>query len=702
MESRRKPKLSALLLVFGVVFALGVGLFGLLQLPAVRERLGSELRAAIRRELGLDADLESVRVAFPFALVGENIVLNHPQHGLLARAERLEVAPSLLSLARGKLRLKRILIEKPTVRLRVEQGRIVNLPTFAREPEPTNEKRTLPLRQLLVHDASLEIDGAPAYSARLEGVNIVLGVTRGTLLDLNVEARSGELRNDALREPIRELRLSGRVDPEKIQIDKAEFDSSVLKLSVSRGFLALPLRPTSSYSGRILLETELERLKSLPLGVGLPAMQGHVALNGTLSGTGADYRFRGHFHGDNPKIKRFGFGELDLKIEANRNEVKLLKGSQGRVVKQGGLVYLQGKLGLGPSLPLEVSADIQRVEFHKLMDQLGVTENCLVNWVMRGGFKLSGTANPVDVTGPIWTDTLHFRALTSAWHDPAAKEVIGTPPGRVTGRVAVRPDALRFENLHGRLPHSELGVLVHVGFEDKIQVVAKSDKFDLRDVTGLMEMPLAGAGTFSLDVGGTYDKTTLTGKLDLNEFMIDGYRVGHLRTRAVLEKGGVAVRFLETDVRKNDSHYVVDDMFLDFERAFSIDAKARFERLALADFYHSVLLDADPAFTPYQGHVKGRAEVRYTNGFPGDAPDGTLTVGTDLEVTDARIQGLAFSGGHVEARWIWSRIDQGTRGARLELDELRLLRGPGSLIARGKMEQGGALRMTAFAERLSM
>jgi translocation and assembly module TamB len=710
MKSRRKPMLSALLIALGLVCVIASGAWGMVQLPAVRTHIRNELRAAIRRELGLDASIDAVRIALPFTLVGEHIVLEHPQHGMLARAERLEVAPSLLALARGKLRLKRILIEKPALRLRVEDGRIVNLPRLAGEPD-ANENRSLPLRQLVVHEASVELDAAPNYGARLDGVNIVLGVTHGTLLELTAEARSGEFVSmftapgatlpTKLREPIQKLALKGRVAPDKIQIDKAEFDSSVLKLEVTHGYLALPLSK-GNYSVRILLETELERLKSLPLGVELPAMQGHVALNGSLSGVGKDYRFEGHFHGDNPKLKRFGFGELDLKLEATPSEVKLLKGSQGRIVKQGGLVNIEGRLGLSKSLPLEVSADIQRIEFHKLMDQLGVTDECIVNWVMRGGFKISGTANPVDVSGPIWTDTLHFRALTGAWHDPSSEEVIGTPPGRVTGRVAIRPDALRFENLHGRLPHSELTALVHVGFEDKISVIAKSDKFDLRDATGLMGMSIAGAGGFSLEVGGTYDKTTLTGKLDLNDFALDGYRVGHLRTRANLEKGGVAVRFLETDVRKNDSHYVVDDMLLDFERGFLIDAKAHFEKLALSDFYHSVLLDEDPAFTPYQGHVKGRATVRYTHNFPGDAPDGTLIVGTELDVLDARMHGVAFDSGRIEASWTWLRIDQGTRGARLDVEELRLLRGPGSVIARGKMDVGGALRMTVFAERLSL
>ena len=38
----------------------------------------------------------------------------------------------------------------------------------------------------------------------------------------------------------------------------------------------------------------------------------------------------------------------------------------------------------------------------KLMAQLGTTKDCVVDWHLKGGFKLKGTANPVAISGPIW------------------------------------------------------------------------------------------------------------------------------------------------------------------------------------------------------------------------------------------------------------------------------------------------------------
>ena len=136
------------------------------------------------------------------------------------------------------------------------------------------------------------------------------------------------------------------------------------------------------------------------------------------------------------------------------------------------------------------------------MAQLGMTQNCIVNWVLRGGFKLKGTANPVAISGPIWADQLSFRALTGAYHDPASREVIGTPPGRVNGRVVIRPDALRFENLHGKLPHTRH----HVHRARRLRRQAQRGRQERQPRPARRHRPdghaaSAGRGGFTLDVG---------------------------------------------------------------------------------------------------------------------------------------------------------------------------------------------------------
>ena len=199
---RSSRKVPAWIVVLGSLFGLCGVVWAALQSPVVRTRIRTELQAAIRRELGLDASMASVSISLPFAVVGEQIHLVHPQHGLLASAARLEVAPSLFALLRGEFRLKRVLIDRAHVRLRVEDGHIVNLPRLSAAEPDRAEAQRLRLREFLVRDATLEVDAAPGYTARLERVQIALGVTGDTLLDLSVRAGGGSLTREGVREAV--------------------------------------------------------------------------------------------------------------------------------------------------------------------------------------------------------------------------------------------------------------------------------------------------------------------------------------------------------------------------------------------------------------------------------------------------------------------------------------------------------------------
>lgn len=698
-QARKGRKWRFLLVAVAVV---GVSLWGALETDFVRSRVRDKLAQAVRAELGLDASLGGLSFRLPFRVAAHSIRLNHPRHGLLVSARELVVVPSLLGLLKGELKLKRLIIEGARVRLRVKDGAIVNLPNFrATDPAMEDDDAPLhvPLDELVVHHAQVDVDAGDDFHGTLSAVNVVARITDGTRMNVQLSAGQGSFEHAQGMESIERVMLVGRYRPGHLELDRLRVDSSVLKLSLTRGAFDLPVA-VGRYRGDVVLELDLLRLYRLPHGLDMPALGGRLALTASVEGRAMQLKARGSVHGDKPVLAGFGFGHLDLMFEATEREIKLLPGSRGRIIEDGGLVMLEGKIGLSKELPLDVKADVKHLVFQKLMAQLGTTQNCVVDWILKGGFRLKGTANPVAITGPIWADHVSFRALTGAYHDPASKEIIGTVPGKVSGRVVIRPDALRFENLHGKLPHSDIMCTVHVGFDDKLSVVASSDNLDLRDATGLMQEPIAGHGSFTLDVGPTYDNTGLSGTLDFQDFAFWGDPIGDIKTTAVLEKDGSAVRFPAVEVHKNDSHYVVDDLLLDFSEEFALSARARFERLALSDFYDTVQVAGDPDFTTYQGALRGTASARYTIGFRDDGPDGTLVVDADLAVLEARAYGLRFDGGLLDATFTWKDVQAGTRGAKLDLRGLRLTKGRGALWARGEMGYGATLRMTLLGEAL--
>ena len=694
---RRRPKWRLLLALVAIV---GVSSWGALQAPFVHAKVREKVAQAVRSELGLEASLGSLEFRLPFRIAAHSVRLTHARHGLLVASNELLIVPSFWALLRGELQLKRIIVEGARLRLRVIDGEIVNLPKLPQRPEREDDEPVrIPLRELVVLQASVEVEAKPAYRASLTGVNVIARIVDGERVNLQVSAGQGELTHKQGREQLARAQLALRYRPGRLEVDRLHVDSSVANLTVSGASLDLPAQ-SGKYRAKVQSDLDLGRFATLPHGLTLPAMAGSVGYTGTVAGQGKRWRVQGDVRGENPALDGFGFGKLALKVDGNEREVKLLAGSHAEIIDKGGLVQLTGKLGLSKELPLDVKVDVRHLVFQKLMAQLGTTQDCIVDWHLRGGFRLKGTANPVAITGPIWADHLSFRALTGPYHDPASSEVIGTPPGRVSGRVVIRPDALRFENLHGKLPHSEMLVTVHVGFDDKLGVSAKSSKLDLRDATSLMGKPIAGHGAFTLDVGGTYSDTTLTGTLDLSDFVLWGNALGHLKTRAVLEKDGAAVRFVDAEVRKNDSHYFVDDLFLDFSEEFVLEGKARFERLAFSDFYDSVDVAGDPDFAPYAGVATGTASARYTLGFRGDGPEGTLVVEADLALDSVEAYGVAFESGSLEGTYHWLRPEQGARGVRLDLRELHLRRGRGALWARGSIQPGGVLQLTLLGEAL--
>ncbi|HEY6882123.1 MAG TPA: hypothetical protein VI299_29035, partial [Polyangiales bacterium] len=694
------PRWRLLLAAFAI---LGVAIWALSETEYVRAKVSEKLAQAVRQELGLDANLGGLSFRLPFRVAAYSIRLNHPRHGLLVSARELVVVPSFWGLLHGELKLKRLIIQGARVRLRVKDGQIVNLPTFATQDAPLEEGEPVrfPLDELVIQRAQVSVDANPSYRMALDGVNIVARVPSGTnrtRVNLQLSAGQGTLQWAQGSEKIERAMLSGRYRPGALELEKLRFESTVLRVAIKDG----AYEPEQlAYRGQGKVELDLGRFYRLPHGLDLPALGGSVGFEGRVQGRGKHFRVTGDVHGEKPVLAGRGFGHLDLKVDANEREVALLPGSKGRIIEDGGLVHLEGKLGLTKELPLDVKADVKSLLFQKLMAQLDTTQNCVVDWHLRGGFRLKGTINPVNITGPIWADHLAFKALTGPYHDPASREIIGThDQGRVNGRVAIRPDALRFENLHSTLPNSDITVTVHLGFDDKLSVSAHGTKLDLRDATGLMRKPIAGVGTFDLEVGPTYDQAGLSGSLDLADFAFWGDPIGHVKTRAVLEKEGSAVRFLDTEVHKNASHYVVQDMLLDFSREFELTAKARFDQLALADFYDTVQVHDDADFTRYQGTLKGHASARYTVGFKGDSPDGTLVVDADLDVDALSAYGLSFDDGKLDARFVWSNPALGTRGAKLDLHELHVTRQRGALWARGTMNLGGRLQATVLAEAL--
>ena len=665
-----------------------------------RDRIRDAAIEAIQTELGLRATMRNVQVDLvPTPTVSaRGIVLDDPVYGRFAEADGLTIRPSLWAFMSGRIDLQTIEIDGPVVHLILREGEIRNLPRVRGASSPDDE---LPFKRLVVHGARVTLDADPFGTASLEGVNVELDVTDGTELGIHATAVSGRFDHIRGSERLQRFEARAHLGDGGIDLEQLVIWTPFLKIQSGGGFIPIPF--DHDYHGQVRIRLNLAHLRDLPHGWEIPDIAGTLELDGELLGTSGGPAGSGRVTLEGGRIEQWGFGDVDLRVEADPSAIRITEGT-AHLIHDGGEVDLSGRISLAdPGTPLELRIGIRGLQFATLMEQLGVTPNTIVQWTMDGTAELHGTTAPLALRGPIHMDTRDFLVTRDAWHVQPSRRVVGVTRARIVGGVSVRPDGLRFDHLVADTPSSRIQADVLLGFDDTLHVSADSGTIDLRDASPVVDFPIGGLGRVSVEVTGTFQDPVLVSRLNLGDFAFDTFPLGDIETEARLESDGLAVRFPHVVAIKNESRYAIDNLLLDFtNRRFAASGSLQLSRMALADFFHVFHYEEDERFTDYQGVVQGSAEIRYTLGYPGDSDTGTMVTDLALSIPEANINGFAFTDGELQGRWRWVHYEQGYRGGELTLSHLHLRKGPGVVTVAGTMAQGGDLQMTAAADRIAV
>lgn len=697
MRPKTRSRLRKWLTIL-VIVAIGLPLAAtaLVRTETVRQWLGDRAVDAIRSELGLRATLGSVDVdPWTLTVTATDIVLDDAVYGRFAAADTLRIRPSLGALVRGKLDLESIELERPVVRLVMREGEIRNLP----RTRSSSDDDELPFEDLAVSDATIKLDADPLGEARLEGVDVDVETSRGRIVELRVIAARGIAHHTMGDERVDRLEVRARITPSYVMIHEGVISTPHLRVSARQARLSLPF---ATYDGHVEVWADLGHLDELPHGWTLPALVGEVSVTADVRGERDHPVGTARVLASGVRIEQFGLGQVDLALEGDRDQIRIRRGRVG-IVKDGGYVELAGTVGLAGSMPVAVQASLHELGFAKLMDQLGVSENAIVDWILSGNFALRGTLDPLALAGPIRTQTHDFIVTRDAWHARPKRPVVQVTRARLAGGVSVHEDGLRFENLTAELPSSTVHGNVFIGFHEVLGVHAWSERLDVRDGSPVVDFPIGGAGRVNVDVTGDFHDPDVRGHLALRDFSFDTFPLGDLESDWHLEKDGMLVRFPAVRAIKNESRYLARELALDFsDHRFRIDGDLDFERMTLADFYHVFHYEEDERFVDYQATTHGRAKVAYTLGFPGDSPTGTLDVDIDVGVSEAMLNGYAFTDGTFRGRWRWLHYERGYQGGELTIEHAALRKGQGSVTASGRMGQGGLLDVTAVADDIAL
>jgi len=689
--------------------SLALGLWGFQESAFGQAQLRSIAADLLRREIGLAADVDRLRVGlFPVPrFEARGIDLDDPVYGPFLETDRLEVRPSLTALLTGQLRIADIRIDRPRVRLVLKDGAIRNLP---RPPGRRDDGGglELPFDRLTIDDARVHLD-AELGDASLRGVHVQLETRnrRGDRFTLRVGASGGRLSHDRGRETIQQLTAELEHTPEHLDLRRLRLETPHASLAIDDARVRLP--DAGALDGHVRATVDLGHLADLPLPLGddvaLPELDGRVTVDLFGELRRADrWRVDGRVEIDGVHVKQFGLGEMVFDISADPEAVVIREGLAS-VVRRGGFLEIQGRIGLDSGLPTTLSLGVQGLQFEKLMEQLGVTDGALVSWLWNGRIDLSGTLDPLDLRGPGDLDTRDFLVSQNAWHARPRHRVVGVESARLRTRMRLQEAGIFLDDTLVESPKSRLRLDVLLGFDNRLRVTGGTPEnavVDLAELTPLTTIELAGRARIGVDVGGTFRRPALAGTAAIDGFAFGTFPLGDIAGTWEVGEEVQTVRFPSVEAVKRDSRYRADDLFLDFRGGrFLVSAEVQAERLTLEDFFHIFHYEEDERFDDYRGVTAGTLDVAYTKGYPDDGPNGTMVADIDLTLPTAELSGFAFDDGQIRAHWDWFDWPEGTLGGRLTLEHAHFGKGRGTLAVAGTMDRG-RLDLTAAADRLAL
>jgi len=700
-----------------VLVVVAVGL-GITQTAWGQERIRELAVRAIHDELGLDATFDEVEVeitALPpgIDIVARGIDLEHPEHGAFIRADMLRIHPSLTAFLGGNVDLERIELDGPSVHLLVRDGEIVNGPTL-RETGGSDEI-VLPFEHVVIRDGKVSFDVRPHVAGELHELELQLDVADGDL-EIDLYCGGGFVEGPPGREAIESFAFGGGVylsrgeEPTLVDASELLLQTTPVEIRLSEARIPIPFE--QDWEGRVELRVDIEPALAWAaplLPEGLPPLSGQVDLDVRAGDSGDGPSGEGRVSLLDAVVESKGIGErIDLQLAGDLHRLRILEGSEARVILDGGVARIQGHLDLdeGAGFPLEVRADVDDLELEKLLDQLGVGPDAIIHWPMSGRAELAGTLLPLELNGPVSVESPTFHVTENGpYHAAGSGRLFQTPRGRIRGRWRITEEALDFLDMSLDTARSHVDVpLVHIGFMNTFRVDVRTQQLDLRDISPLAGIEVGGVVTqATLTVGPDFLAPRVEGTFRARDFLFGGFDMADVvESDFHLSDDYMTAHFPNLRAEKNTSRYRVDDLAIDFQGGMEVNGHLRASRLTLADLYDVFGFEGDERYEPYQSVMRGHATLHYSLGHEGDGPNGTLETELDFDMLESELAGYAFGPGKLQANWRWLDWERGVESGVLTVHHFGLSKGDGSVAISGRMGLGTQLALTVAADQLAI
>ena len=712
-----------------------------------------ETERALRQE-GIVAAYDVALEMLPLALDLQHVsVESNDGGGRALSCNRIRIRPKLFAMLAGKLAIDQVELDEPVVRLVMRDGQLTNLSLKPRQPS-----------QGTLH--------APfgSFAATDASVDFVVETThvRASSLDLDVTAEddpvAGSTFEIALRVGRAGVQRTRKRDDGSLSVDDDALCSVEGRISLQpHGILVrrlegvgaadLAAEPGTTPScdlpadDKRRVEVSLGHVRAtFPQGPdNWPEVDGHVAVRAPVAlaervanfpetdgwiRVDADLRYArgsvlpdlsGTLEAHDLRFMQYAFArELHSELSIHQN---VFSSPKTTLSLGDGTVTLTDSVvsPLAQGVRLErTSLDATGVDFTALLRALGVHPHSHVAWDIREVHAplIAGTFAPLKLDGDFTAKTYAFGIYDRPAEDRARERIFGFAEAQIAAHLGVRPDALKFMDVHAVLPRSRVdGGLVSIGFHDDLRIDAPRLFADLDDMSPIGTVPLHGKLQGKATVGGTFHRPELEGDVQT----IAGFGVADVAFGDV-SGGHVKVDVQEPEVlitgahvKRRESPYDVPTARLRFggARGFVVDAVGSSAAFGFRDLLSMFSLDDDPRFADLDATIGTSATVHVALGGPEDrCGGGYLAIDAKAHLANVLTYGERFAQGESDVSLRWYDRQQGLAGADLDVRSFVLSKvapptgaragATGTLLGSASLRRGGALSANIMVEGIPL
>lgn len=734
-----------------VVFALaglvpvGVGL--LVRTSWARGIVTDETRKLVRG-FGVDANYDLELRLWPLSVTLRNIRVEATDGGTpFLTARRASARPKIFGLLAGKLVIDQIEIEQPAARVVLKDGQLQNLALKLPETPKKAGPLKAPFSVVSASEAEVDVD---VDGVRIAGHEIDADVTTdddgegGTAFEVALRvarARARRVRVTKQAEGTKTAEYAvdedvlcridarARVEPKRVLVRRLSTYGAVDLDSAEETGLDCDV----SRNDKRYVELALGHLTvGFPKAEGaLPDLDGHVKVRAPLAvvnrlpnapdidgWASVDVELRytpetpipdavGRLEAGGIRVDRYSFAQSVVSDFTIRRSI--VTSPLTRVEIAEGVAEIKGieVQPLAKGVPIKAArADIAHVNFTSLMRYLMFSPHPHVAWDLDEvhAVNFRGTVEPLHFDADVTAKTANFAIYDSAVDNPNKTRATGIREANLTGKLAVRPDALEFHNFNVRTTHSTVeNVLVAVGFHEVIRVDVGHAVVDIGDLSPLGHVKMSGIAEIAkVNLSGPFSNPHLEGDVaGIQSFVIGDLPFGNV-TSGHVDLHKLTLDLREVRAQKGKSNFELTTGQLDFGGAagMRMDAQIVSKKLDVRDFFNVFKLDEDPRFTEIEGTLETNARMHLALGGPEDqCKGGYLDVQASVNAHQLNLLGEKFDEGHADLEYRWLDQQAGLEGAEIDVRSLSLAkvkkegRAPlGSVLGSLVVHKGGQLR----------